>query len=200
MPTGTITQIASIGGLSIQAATTRTDDGQIGHEVSLPVGIAGSLTTRTDGNTGIITVAEGHGVLDTDTVDVYWAAGVQYNCDVTAVTADTISIDLGVGDDLPDALTAVVVGKQSVIDTDFDGDLLAMIAASATYRCHLSFNDVGDAVLAAIEILAGEMWSWSSGQGVANPLTGNPVAYVNVSNGSTTGASTLKLGGLYNSV
>ena len=35
----------------------------------------GRSTTRTDNDTGIVTVASGHGIMDTDTVDVYWDGG-----------------------------------------------------------------------------------------------------------------------------
>ena len=51
------------------------------------------------------------------------------------------------GDVLPDEADAITASVPSTIDTDFDGDLLEMIVAYATYLGHVTFCDVGDAVL-----------------------------------------------------
>ncbi len=63
--------------------------------------IASELTTRTDADTGILTVATGHGVTTNDTLDVFWSAGRIHGMTVTGTTSTTISIDGGSGDDLP---------------------------------------------------------------------------------------------------
>ena len=78
MPTGTISKTIAIAGINVAAQAQRTDNGQIAQEVTLPAGKAGSLTTRTDDDTGVATLTPGHGITTSDTVDVYWAGGVRY--------------------------------------------------------------------------------------------------------------------------
>jgi len=128
--------------------------------------------------------------------DVYWDGGVRYNVGGTIYDEDILFTG-GVGDAFPDSgTTGVVIGPRRIFDVTFDGDNLVVIAASASRRSHLQFLDSGEATLAAIEIAAGCAWSWLSGSGVANPLSGNAVASVAASNGSSEGASELKMTGL----
>jgi hypothetical protein len=51
--------------------------------------------------------------------------------------------------------------------------------------------------LKAVTLLAGEIWSWFSGSGVTNPLSGNPVGSIKASNGDGAAAAALKIGVLY---
>jgi len=48
---------AVVGGVAIQAALSRSADGSVTLDPSLPAGKAGSLTTRTDDNTGVATLS-----------------------------------------------------------------------------------------------------------------------------------------------
>jgi len=201
MPTGSIGQIASVGGLSIQSTVTRTASSQIGHESDpqLPAAKAGTLTTRTDDNTGVVTLAAGHEIEVGDVVDVYWSGSgnYRYGMDVTVVDGNDVTVDGGAGANLPAEDTAVTVGVQVAIDTDFDGDLVKMIVACSTYRGHIAFRDATPTVLKEAELPAGEAWGWISDQGIANPLAGNPVNDIKVSNGDSSGTATLRIGVLY---
>ena len=93
MATATNNSYINVGGLTIQSTVTRTASGQISHDVTLPAGKAGTLTTRTDDNTGVATLGTGHGIVQNDVVDVYWAAGVRYGMDVTAVNGNAVTVD-----------------------------------------------------------------------------------------------------------
>ena len=199
MPTATNSSYISIAGITIQSSQSRTASGQISHEVSLPVGSAGTLSTRTDDDTGVATLSAGHGLVFGDVVDVYWDGGVRYGMDVTAVDGNDVTIDLGAGDVLPAQDTALVVTKVVVIDTDFDGDLMEMIAAASTKRGHIAFRDSTPTVLKAVELTANEAWAWATGTEITNPLAGNPVNDIRASNGDASAAATLKLGVLYDS-
>jgi len=198
MPTGTMTTQISIGGIVATSTATRTESGQISHEVTLPAGKAGTLSTRTDDNTGIATLALGHGITDADTVDVYWVGGCRYGMTVTAYDTTTVSIDLGAGDNFPTVDAAIVVTPQVTINTDFDGDDVKMIAAIATLRAHIDFQNDTPASLNAVELTANEAWAWVSDSGYANPLTGDPVDVIMASAG-TAAETTLKIGVLYDS-
>ena len=201
MPTGTISSTTTVAGLSIQTLTTKTASGALpGQEKSLPAGNAGSLTTRTDDDDGEITADSAEHTIETgDVVDVYWSGGIRYGMTVGTVDGTAIPVSGGAGDALPVADTDVVVTERVVLDLDFDGDKVEMIVATSTQRCHLDFLDSGDATLHAQEIEADESWDWVDGNGSSNPLTGNPVDELHVSNGSATAAATFKLAGLYNS-
>jgi hypothetical protein len=86
-----------------------------------------------------------------------------------------------------------------VLDVDFDGDKLKMFAASSNRRGHVVFEDVGDAVLSAAELVANEPYLYIDGVTATNPLAGNPVDEVHVANGDATAAASFKMGGVYDS-
>ena len=199
MPTGNESYSATIAGISINGTRSRTATGQIAHEVNLPAGKAGTLTTRTDDNTGEATLGAGHGLQQNDVVDVFWTGGVRYGMDVGVVVGNVVPIDGGAGDALPVQDTALVVTKVVTIDTDFDGDLMRMIVAHSTKRAHLAFRDSVPTVLKAVELNADEPWSWVSDTQITNPLTGNPVNDIRATNGASDAAATLKIGVLYES-
>ncbi|KKK73276.1 hypothetical protein LCGC14_2895460 [marine sediment metagenome] len=209
MPTATINKTVSIAGLSFTGQTQRTEAGQIGHQLSLAAAVGGEvsdeLTTRTNDTDGVITLGAGHGFSTADIVDIYWtdASGVdqvRYGSVLSADDANTITTSLGAGTVLPSLnTTGMIVCEQTIIDSDFDGDLMEMIVSQCTTRGHLDFQDVGNATLVAVELTANEVWEWASNTGVANPLTGNPVDDIKVSNGSVTSTGTLRIGVLYDS-
>lgn len=193
MATGEISSTISVAGQSFTGVATRTGDGQNAHDPTLPAALSGTLTTRTDADTGVITLAEGHGITDADTVNVFSAGAVQYGCTVTAYDSTTISIDLGSGDDLPAQDTTVLVAKQVEIESVFDGDDVAMIVAMANLRAHIEFQEAGGTSILGVELTANEPWQWLSSQGLANPLTGNPVGKIQASAG-TAASTQLRIG------
>lgn len=74
----------------------------------------GALTTRTDDDTGVITVVGGNrGLTTSDTVDVYWAAGSRTGMSITNVAGADITVDGGSGDVLPSGGSAVWVKPAS---------------------------------------------------------------------------------------
>ena len=198
MPSGIINTIAQIAGLAISGLLTRTADGQLAHEITLPAGSAGTLDTRTDHEIGMATVASGHGLATADIVDIYWATGMRYGAAVSVV-GDEITFDFGAGDALPATTTAVVVTKQVEINSDIDGDDVQLIVAKCDQRANMDFQDSGNASLAAVELVADEQWYWAADSGITNPLTGNAVDAIHASNGSSTSVATLQVGVLYDS-
>jgi len=199
MPTASLSYYTNLGGLAIQAALSRTASGQISHQLTLAAGKQSTAWTKTDANTGTATLASGHGIIQDDKVDVFWDGGVRYNMDAITVAGNDVTVDGGAGDDLPASDTTMVLCTVTELDTDFDGDLASLIVAHTSRRGHMTFLDSGDAVLHAVELPADEGWYWADEQGVTNPLTGNPVDRVQVSNGDPTNTSTAKLGVLYDS-
>lgn len=183
----------NVAGKSISSVIERTQEDARGVTIDLVTGKAGTLSTRTDADTGILTVASGHGITDTDTVAVFWEGGSRYNVDVTATTATTISIDVGSGTDLPVATTAVVVSKQSIHNIAIVGDSLEVFAVGSRQRVSVEFWSASPASLLRYDIPTSEGRHWVKSTDVTNPLAGDTVATVRVANGSTVSA-TLDIG------
>lgn len=199
---GTIQKVASVGGVSIQSTLTRNAASQIGHSWNLNAAVAGNLSTRTDNTTGIIT-SVAHGYVNTDVVDVHWLNGTTpqcaYGCVVSNVAANAFDIAAAGGDILPAQNSAVNAYEVDLKDTDVDGDLLEVIAISASVAAHITFRDAGANVLLAQTLVSNEGWDWASNQGIANPLTGNAIADVRISSGDATNTGNMKVGMVYNS-
>ena len=194
MPAGTIHMVAQVGDVSIDATVSRDYEGSITEQGSLPAGKAGTLSTRTDNDTGVATLSEGHGIQTGDKVDVFWAAGSRYGMSAT-VSGNDVTIDAGGGDNLPDQGTNLIVTKRVPISASFVGNLLKLIVACCkTKRIRLTFEDADGTSLLSRDLPAGEPWSWVSDQGVANPLAGAAVASIQAANGESDAAGTIQIG------
>jgi len=199
-----IEQNISVAGLTFSGRTEREQTGTVAHDLSgdnaLAAAKSGTLSTRTDDNTGILTLGAGHGISAGDVVDVYWTGGMRYGMDVTADDATTITVDLGAGDVLPAQDSAVIACKVTTINSDWDGDDLSMIAVHSTKRASIDFLDSGGASIDQQELTANEPWIWVKDQGIANPLTGNAVDDIRVSTAETSATTAIKIGGLLDTV
>ncbi len=189
--TTTATQTVStvIAGTTITSTIRRTEEIAERVSLSMAAGLAGTLSTRTDNDTGVLTVATGHGITISDTVAVFWNGGFVKNCDVTAVTSTTISIDAAIGDNLPTATTAIVVSKQNSYSLLLSGDTLRVMAISCGQRALVDFRSSAPATLLAYDMAESEGRTWLSESDVTNPLAGDTVATVHVANGGTTAAT-----------
>lgn len=205
MPTAIVSSQSSIGGIQMNGSVSRTATGQISQQLNstgdpFSAGTAAVLTTRTDADTASLTAAS-HPFNNGDLVDVYWTGGVRYGMLVSSDAANTFvvgAVGVGSGDNLPVETTALVVCKQQVINTDFDPDDVKIIRIVSTVRGHVEFIDTEAVSVMGQELIASEPWEWKSGQGIANPLTGDPIDEIRVSNGSTA-AGTFSIGVLYDS-
>jgi len=194
----TLNYSVSLGPIS--RSLVRTGDSKLEAEISLPAGTAGTLTTRTDDNTGVITVTS-HAITISDTVDVYWSTGRRYGVDVTAQTSTTISVDLGAGDNLPSTSTAVVIVKQVPFNLAIDGDNAKIVgvsyelAADTTdgYGCRVTLFDSADDTITGLDLDAFVPSVCDIEGGATNLYTGDPITDGVASNGSSTYAATLKI-------
>lgn len=205
MPTVRQSISMSIGGLSLASLITRSGSGQISVEKKvsetdadkhLTPATAGTLTTRTDNNTGVVT-STSHGLATNDKVDVYWSDGIRYDMDAT-VSGSAVTVDGGAGDNLPALSTAVFICKQTTINVDFDGDDVEVLAALCNVRGHLLFEESDGTDIAETELTAGESYSYTSETNATNPFTGDPVGLIKASVGSAATTAYLRLGVLLN--
>ena len=195
MPNANYNLTLQAGGISMQASVNRAGDHPNSYEVPLPAGKAGTLTTRTDDNTGEATLATGHGIVDADVVDVYWSGGMRYGMTVGTVAGDVVPLDGGAGDNFPVVTTALVVTKQVTVNTQIDGDNVQIIGIAVEGGAgHVDMQDSGAATIAEIDLAANVPQVWDiAGGNVTNPFTGNPITVTKASNGISTADATLKI-------
>lgn len=195
--------VSGVGG-SISRSTPRTADGGGAIEVAVPVGQAGTLTTRSDDDTGIVTAGSGsHGISSSDVIDLFWVGGARFGITVGTVSGTSIPIggdDSGTGDVLPASSTAVVVSPRVAFNAAIDGDALAAIAiqqvflsTSETAESRVTLLDSGDSEIEGITLAANTPRLFDITGGDTNVFTGNPITDGFISNGSTTNAATLKI-------
>lgn len=186
---------------SNQAVAAVTFDTALIQTVDLPAGKAGSLTTRTDDDTGVVTVASGHGITASDFVDLYWSGGNRFGVDVTAVTDTTISINIGSGDNLPAQDTAVVITKQVTKVCNIDGDAVQLFglflrSTDSAAKGSADLQDSGGNSIEQFDLtevdtsVNGMQHAYQSAAAIAL-LTGNVITVVKASNGSSSAAAVL---------
>lgn len=207
MPSALYGISVAAGGVSIQTSLTRTGDGQIGVEVTLPAGAAVGGWTKTDANTASGTLTGGHG-LSTGTYDFHWYEGGVYKnrfgVPVT-ITTNAIAADGGTGDDFPATSTSGIVMTAPVtIGVLIDGDELSLLAlaamstsTSSTADAHLLFEDAAGDDIADIDLAANTPLVYDVEGGSSNPFAGDVIVSCKASNASATEALTLKICGVY---
>ena len=166
----------------------------------------GTLTTRTDNDTGVATLSTGHGIVTNDVVDVYWAGGVRYGMDATVAT-NAVTIDGGSGDNLPAQGTAVTVTKQVDVEINFDGDDAQVVAVfydnpdDTGAKAHLDLQDSGDASIEEIDLVhntanGADAGIYDIANGDTNVFSGNRITQGKVSHDSTSAATLYILVGI----
>ena len=205
---GTVTHGQSIsgGGITIQPLPIqRTNSGTIALEDTLNTAKAGTLSTRTDNNTGTLTLGSGHGITDGQIIDVYWSGGVQRTVTVGTVSGTSVPIDGGIGDNLPTSATAITACVQKAINLAIDGDNADIVAViletndkSLRTTANVQFLDAAADVIAEIDLVANVPQVWDIEGGSSNPFTGDPITNLKASqaNSTTTETYTLKILGV----
>lgn len=192
---GNVQKVVNLGGIYIsENAGVDGDSLAVAVDTSLAARPEGELTTRTNTTQGVITMTAGHGVA-TGLVDLYWTGGSRENVSATVVV-NAVTITGGSGDNLPVATTDIVVSPQTMLDNEFDGDDLTLLAAVSTAACRIAFHDDdtpngGTTEVYAIELAANQAYVWNDG---TSPLAGEVVESITFTHGSTA-ASTMKLVG-----
>lgn len=183
---------AIIGGVQVQGVISESGGGQIGEEFTAPMAAAGALTTRTDSDTGVVTLSTGHGVQSADIVDVFWSGGRRHGMTAT-VNGNAVSLDGGAGDSLPAATTAVTVAQRVDASFSFEGDDAQFVLIASDKRASVVLKDANGTVL-AIDLLPGRAWPWATSFGSTNPLAGKSIVGAWIGCGDATAAAAVKVG------
>ena len=191
-----VTKTVSLGGKSFNESKTISGEALLVHELSVSAGESGDLTTRTDADTGVVTLDDsGHAFVTGDKADVYWTAGCRRGMEVT-VTGNEITVDGGEGDDLPSQDTEVTLCEPDELDITVDGDNVVGFVFQTAARGAFTLWDAGGLEFSR-EVGAGCNYIWHNVDGTPNPIEGDSIIKVRVSNGSTA-AATMKVGFVYN--
>ncbi len=195
----------SVGGAPVNNATIDiSSDGAIQQAVDVPKASVGTLSTRTDDDTGVATVPTGHGVIAADLITLFFAGGHRRDVVVDSVTGTTITfgtVTPGAGDNLPAQDDPITVCKQVDVNVDFVGNDVIAIMATCGARAVIGFMASGTRQK-NVELKAGNgrQWHWISadGGGATNPLSAVTVDQVRVAHEAAS-QQTVRLGVNYDS-
>jgi hypothetical protein len=193
----------TLGGLSFPESRQLTSDGAIVHDVLPAVGQAGTLSTRSDDDTGVITMTDsGHTITTGARVDLYWTvggvAGMCRDVTVGTVSGSSVPIEVASGDALPAQTSAITVCIPEELDIVVDGDQIAAIALYSVSVGQVSFVEDSDVEAASFPLGAGEVYLWHNVEGADNPLAGKDIVKVYLSHRGTTAATQImRVGILY---
>jgi hypothetical protein len=199
MPQFRLNKNATASGLSFASLVTVDSDAAIPVQLTLAAAKTGTLTTRTDDNTGELTLESGHGVTTGQRIDVYWSTGKRYGMTVGTVAALVVPIDGGAGDNLPIATTAMTAQVPEEVAFSVVGNSLKALAAYATRRSMVTLAD-GSSNHLNVELDASgpdQIYTWTDQDGTTNPVSGDTLTKTFLSNGSSDGTSIVNLAGLY---
>lgn len=205
MPTFQNRENASILGASFPSVTTiESSGGELiarQGDNALPVAKVGQLTTRTDADTGELTMSSGHGITTGDRLDVYWTGGSRRGMTAGTVATNAVPIDGGSGDDLPTNLTAVTASVPVEEEMLLTGDDATCIAMFSSRRGSIVLAESDDSEALGREVGAesgGEQsWFWHESRNETNPLASADVAKVFFSNGDSSNTAVMRVAVLH---
>lgn len=184
----TILKQFQLGGKSFSHSETLSKGGLEAIEEPIPIAWASTLSTRTDNNTGILTMDDAEHVIATsDKVDLYWTnddgtLGTRRGMTVGTVSGVTVPIDLGAGDNLPAADTVINAAVVQVFTVSIAGDDVTALLATADFaECLIVLMSTGDTVEELVmHIKAGQAYDWLSTTDVTNPIAGDDIDAVHI--------------------
>lgn len=183
---GSVNNQVTVAGKTFNAQRSVTSDGAVIVDPTLAAAISGSLTTRTDNDTGTLTLASGHPVTTGQRLDVYWSGGKRYGMTVGTVSGTSVPIDGGAGDNLPALNTAVTVMVPQLETFVVAAADLQSLLVGCDSPAMVVIRKTGPATIVAIYVTGSTgAYQWDSGSGVTNPFGSDNALDVYVSHGGT---------------
>jgi hypothetical protein len=194
----TYNRALTIGGLSFAISTTVSSDVSNTFSMSIAAAKTGTLTTRTDDNTGTITGEASHGVSTGNRLDVFWSGGARVGMTVGTVSGTSIPVDGGSGDVLPSAATALTICVPTEQNFDVTGDDVSSIFISCPLGGAVTFTDDSNVyIYHRAPTSTTKTYVWVEADGGTNPLAGGAVGKAYLSNQSSSAAATISGGVQY---
>lgn len=152
--------------------------------------IAGTLTVRTNGTSGTLTLPTGHGFVTGQRVDLYWTGGKCYRALLGTVTATTAPIaSVGGGDALPAAdsvINVAAVNQAPFVVTGNNVQALALTTNVAGYIILVEDHGTTEQVRLVKYVDPGSAFLWDSGSDIDNPLENLTITEAHFSQSGTT--------------
>lgn len=197
MQTVQVTENFGLGGISFDGNRVLEADEVFSVVTEVPAAVSGVLTTRTDNDTGTLTMDDaGHGITTGARLDLYWTGGARRRMTVGTVAGLSVPIDLGAGDNLPAATTPIIACVP--VERSFplvNADLIK-IAVKGDVECQFTFMEADgtteDLTYHLEPAVAGAsvIGTWDAAYG-ASPLTGTDIAEVWMSHNDVNAAHIL---------
>jgi hypothetical protein len=188
---GKFTRAFTVAGLPFSANATITSTAVTPWEVLVAAAKTGTLTTRSSGTAGTLTMGVSHGILTGDRLDIYWADGSCRGATVGSVSGTSVPFTAATGDALPLVNTAINAQVPTSVPVVLTGDNAQSVAVNCPQGGTVVFAASNNAeITARVQTAADPSYVWVTGQGT-NPLAGGAVAKVFISQGYTAAAQTL---------
>lgn len=199
------TTVASVNGVQYQQIYDDEAESIERATPSIPAAKVGALTTRTDSDTGVLTMTAGHGITTGAKLDIFWLDAAtgdpksRRHMTAGTVSTNSVPIDGGSGDNLPAlvsgtyAVTAMVpVSVPFTVDGDEVIGLVASISGGSAWGYAVFVDDSAAEIAAATYSIGPQFGAvWSRNQGTTNPLAGVVTSVVKLSHGDSTAARTM---------
>lgn len=200
MPTAVLRETTTALGYSFPAIDeVEADGGAIKEVLELAVAKTGTLTARTDNDTGELTMAASHGITTGARLDVYWDGGSRRGMTVGTVAGNVVPIDGGSGDNLPTTTTAITAQVPTSESIAFTGSNAVLLAYYSSGRGTIVLTTSGDVECDA-HVMDGTVKSyiWTADRNATSPVAGETIAKVYFSNASSTTTAEQRVVVLYN--
>lgn len=184
-------------GYAFPASITATADGGLVKSVTLAAAKTGTLSTRTDNDTGTLTMSSGHGITTGARLDLYWDGGSQRGITVGTVSSNSVPIDAGVGDNLPAQDTAITAMVPQEEEFTFTGDNAKAIAAYSQRKGIIVLAESDDSEAEAYVLTAGVSSVWIPERNSTVPTASASVVKVFFSHGDSANTGILRIVALY---
>jgi hypothetical protein len=193
----TITRSVQLGQASVSTKYVTSGTGLFTINAEVPPAKVGSLTTRTDDNTGELTMAASHGITTGARLDVYWEGGSRYGMTVGTVATNAVPIDGGSGDNLPadeTPITAMVPIEKVLAAV---GDNAKAIEIDSNVSGTIILADGSDVALLVAQVGGATQeeersYAWNDATPDTNPIAGDTVASVFFSHGSSSATANMR--------
>ncbi len=186
----------TIAGVIFRESTTLTGEVPIAAVTTPDVAQSGTLTTRTDANTGEITMSDvDHTIITGQRVDLYWSGGCRRGVTVGTVVTTAVPVDLGAGDDLPTTSTVIRVATPIKRHFAMIGNNLVGLFAQCTKEYQVSIvSSDSTTEVHFIHGKAGVIEHYYKQD--TNPLSGDSPVFVWMSHGETASTPDVKVAAL----
>lgn len=181
----TLTKNMNLAGINFSENSVITGDVQGGALITaVPVAQAGTLTTRTNGTDGTLTMISGsHGIITGQRMDIYWSGGYAYGATVGTVSGTSVPFTGAAGIALPIATTAVNAATPLKRVFSFTGNNLKAKLSYCAFESLFVYANTSHAELGLDHNQASVVSEWYSTLNDTNPLSGAAVAEIWMSHG-----------------